>query len=260
MSLRLAELTTEDVAAVTARPPTCVLVPVGSVEPHGPHLPLATDTVISEEASRRAAEALRHEGIATYVAPSVGYGVTDYAHGFAGALSIPAPVLTAYLEALGRAILGEGFSHVCFVNNHLEPAHDAAVRAAITSLPQGRASVACPLTRRWARTLSEEFKRGDCHAGRYETSLILAAEPASVRASAQTLPKVPISLADGISAGKSSFADMGIDRAYTGAPHEATAEEGDALYAKLTVMIVAEVQEALATLADLATPEPERIT
>ncbi|WP_394836184.1 creatininase family protein [Pendulispora rubella] len=255
MSTRLADLTTEDVAAITSRPPTCVLVPVGSVEPHGPHLPLATDTVISEEAARRAADALRQAGIATYVAPPVSYGVTDYAHGFAGALSIPAPVLTAYLEAIAKGLLGEGFSHVCLVNNHLEPAHDAAVRAAIVALPQGRASVACPLTRRWARTLSEEFQRGDCHAGRYETSLVLAAEPATVRPAAKTLPAVPISLADGIRAGKSSFAEMGIDRAYTGAPREATAEEGDALYAKLTAMIVAEVQEGLSALAPT-----ERIT
>jgi len=243
--LRLAELTTEDVAAARGNALTCVLVPVGSVEPHGPHLPLATDTIISEHAALRAADALRSEGIATYVAPSVPYGVTDYARGFAGALSIPAPVLTAYLEAIARAILDEGFSHVCFVNNHLEPAHDAAVRAAIAALPAGTASVACPLTRRWARTLSDEFKRGDCHAGRYETSLVLAADAPLVRASALTLPRVPISLADGIRGGKSSFAEMGIDRAYTGAPHEATADEGILLYEKLADMIVGEVKDAL---------------
>ena len=53
--VHLAELTTEEVAAVVAKPPSAVLLPVGSVEPHGPHLPLGTDTLLSEEASRRAA-------------------------------------------------------------------------------------------------------------------------------------------------------------------------------------------------------------
>ncbi|WP_394823311.1 creatininase family protein [Pendulispora albinea] len=243
--VRLAELTTEEASAARGHARSCVLVPVGSVEPHGPHLPLATDTIISEEAAHRAAAVLRDEGIAAYVAPSVPYGVTDYARGFAGALSIPAPVLTAYLEAIARSVLDDGFSHVCFVNNHLEPAHDTAVRAALAALPEGSASVACPLTRRWARTLSEEFKRGDCHAGRYETSLILAADAGAVRASAAALPPVPISLADGIRAGKSSFAEMGIARAYTGTPHEATADEGNVLYEKLVAMIVGEVKDAL---------------
>jgi len=171
--------------------------------------------------------------------------VTDYAGGFAGALSVPAPVLTAYLEAIVRALLGDGFSHVCLVNNHLEPAHDAAVRAAVAGFLAGQASVACPLTRRWARTLSDEFKRGDCHAGRYETSLLMAADAALVRPSASGLPAVPISLAEGIRAGKTTFASMGIERAYTGAPGEATREEGEALYDKLTAMVVGEVEEAL---------------
>ena len=220
--------------------------PRGSVEPHGPHLPLATDTLLGEEAALRAARALREKGVRAFVAPSVPYGVTDYAGGFAGAISVPAPALTAFLAAVARALLDDGFTHVCLVNNHLEPAHDAAVRAAIDGLPEGRASVACPLTRRWARTLSDEFKRGDCHAGRYETSLVLATAPSLVREAAGALPDVPISLADGIRAGKTTFRAMGIDRAYTGAPAAATREEGDDLYARLATMIVTEVEEALA--------------
>lgn len=242
----LAGLTTDEVRAIVARPPTCILLPVGSVEPHGPHLHLGTDTTISEEASARAAKLLcaRAPSITTYIAPSVPYGVTDYARGFAGALSIPPPVLTSFLKAIVLGLLADGWSHVCLVNNHLEPEHDAAVRASIDGLVRAVASVACPLTRRWARTLSDEFKRGDCHAGRYETSLVLAAN-GDVRDASRSLPVVAISLADGIKAGKKTFAEMGIDRAYTGAPAEATREEGDALYSKLAEMIVTEVTEAL---------------
>ena len=124
-------------------------------------------------------------------------------------------------------------------------AHDAAVRAAIVGLPAGAASVACPLTRRWGRTLSEEFKRGDCHAGRYETSLVLAAGVA-VRPSFGELPSLGLSLADAIKAGKTTFAEIGMDRAYTGAPRDATQAEGDALYEKLVTMVVTEITEALA--------------
>jgi creatinine amidohydrolase len=241
----LAHLTTEELAAIVAgQAQTAVLVPVGSVEPHGPHLPLGTDTVISETASVRAAEALAKHGVDAWVAPSVPYGVTDFAEGFAGAVSVPAPALTAMLRAIAERLLADGWKHVCFVNNHLEPAHDAAVRAAIDGLPAGATSVACPLTKRWARTLSDEFKRGDCHAGRYETSLAIAGG-ATVRDGHRELPAVEVSLSKEIRAGRTRFREMGMARAYTGAPADATREEGETLYGKLVEMIVAEVTEGL---------------
>jgi creatinine amidohydrolase len=237
----LADLTYEEVEALCATRSAVALVPVGSVEPHGPHLPLATDTTISETCAVRAAERLGRIGIRAAIAPSLPYGVTEYARGFAGAIGVPATALTPLLRAIAERLLECGFVHVCFVNNHLEPAHDAAVRAAVVGLP---ASVACPLTRRWGRTLSDEFKRGDCHAGRYETSLVLAAGK-EVRDGARNLPPVGLSLSDAIRAGKSTFAEIGMARAYTGAPADATRAEGDDLYERLVTMVVTEITEAL---------------
>lgn len=245
MTRRLGALTYEEVEALLAAGPVVAIVPVGSVEPHGPHLPLETDTVISVTCAVRAAERLEAQGILAVVAPSVPYGVTDYASGFAGAIGVPAEALTPLLRAIAQRLLATGFAHVCFVNNHLEPAHDAAVRAALAELPAGAASVACPLTRRWGRTLSDEFKRGDCHAGRYETSLVLAAGE-DVRASFGELPTLGLSLSQAIKAGKATFAEIGMDRAYTGAPREATVAEGEDLYEKLVTMVVTEVTEGLA--------------
>jgi creatinine amidohydrolase len=181
------------------------------------------------------------------VAPAVAYGVTDYAAGFAGAVSIPAPVLAAYLRAVIDGYLRSGIAHVCLVNNHLEPEHDRAVRDALEGVAAGRASVACPLSRRWGRTLSDEYKSGACHAGRYETSLVLAVDADLVdRDAAQTLPALDVSLSDGIRAGKSTFAAMGLSRAYTGAPAEATVAEGEELLERLATMVVTEVEEGLA--------------
>ncbi|MFO0638796.1 MAG: creatininase family protein [Polyangiaceae bacterium] len=242
--MRLAALTTEELAGMLRAGPVAALVPTGSCEPHGPHLALDTDTRISEEAARRAVAKLAAKGIVAVVAPSVPYGVTDYAGGFAGAIGLSAEVLTSLLADLSGRFLREGFAHVCFVNNHLEPAHDAAVRAAAALHPKGRVSVACPLTRRWGRTLSDEFKRGDCHAGRYETSLVLAAG-GEVRASYTSLPTLTVSLADGIREGKSTFREIGMPDAYTGAPSLATADEGHELYEKLSDMVAVEVHEAL---------------
>ncbi len=245
MTRRLGALTYEEVESLLAAGPVVAIVPVGSVEPHGPHLPLETDTSISVTCAVRAAERLEAQGVRAVVAPSVPYGVTDYASGFAGAIGVPAEALTPLLRAIAQRLLATGFAHVCFVNNHLEPAHDAAVRAAIIGLQAGAASVACPLTRRWGRTLGDEFKRGECHAGRYETSLMLAAGE-DVRASFGELPTLGLSLSLAIKAGKATFADIGMDRAYTGAPCEATIAEGEDLYEKLVTMVVTEVTEGLA--------------
>lgn len=247
MARKLADLTYEEVTEILAAGVAVAIVPVGSVEPHGPHLPLDTDTAISLTCALRAADRLEADGVRAVVAPSVPYGVTDYASGFAGAIGVSAAALTAMLGAIAKSLLETGFRHVCFVNNHLEPAHDAAVRAALEGLPAGAASIACPLTRRWGRTLSDEFKRGDCHAGRYETSLVLAAG-AHVRESFGQLPTLSLSLSDAIRDGKATFAEIGMDRAYTGAPREATREEGEALYQKLVTMVVTEITEGLALL------------
>lgn len=245
MIKRLGKLTYDEVHALTAKGNAVALVSVGSVEPHGPHLPLDTDTTISEACVERAARILEERGLAVVVAPSVPYGVTDYAAGFAGAIGIPAETLTTLLRSIAEKLLHAGFVHVCFVNNHLEPAHDAAVRASIVDLPAGAASVACPLTRRWGRTLSDEFKRGDCHAGRYETSLVLAAG-GDVRDRFKEMPTLTMSLSKGIVEGKTSFAEIGMTQAYTGAPSEATREEGVVLYEKLAEMVVTEVTEGMA--------------
>ncbi|HTJ82583.1 MAG TPA: creatininase family protein [Polyangiaceae bacterium] len=245
--MRLGDLTTSDARALSGH---AVLQPVGSVEPHGPHLPLSTDSIISEAAAERAVIVLGERGVTARVAPTIPYGVTDFASGFPGAVSVAADALTAFLRAIATAHLAAGARHVCLVNNHLEPAHDAAVRAAISDFDDGRASVACPLTRRWARTLSAEFKSGACHAGRYETSLVLASRPDLVRGeAARGLAPVPISLSDGIRAGKHTFREMGMSEAYSGAPAEATAAEGEEQLALLAEMIATEVTESLARLA-----------
>ncbi|HET9624235.1 MAG TPA: creatininase family protein [Kofleriaceae bacterium] len=226
--------------------PLVALVPIGSTEPHGPHLGLGTDVVISAAACVRACELFARKGpLAAVIAPAVSYGVTECATGFAGAVSIPAPVLTAYLGAIADGLIAQGLRHVCLVNNHLEPAHDAAVRAVM----EGRAkqvSVACPLTRKWARTLDAEFKSGACHAGLYETSIMMAAAPEMVDdAMRSVLPPVPISLSKQLEAGVTTFTAMGMELAYAGDPAAASVEEGERMIQRLAEMVVGEVREAL---------------
>jgi creatinine amidohydrolase len=248
--LELARMTTEECAIVLAGPLPTVILPIGSTEPHGPHLPLATDVVLAEESARRAADVLRARGVSTVVAPSVAYGVTRYASGFAGAISLSPALMEQLVRELCVAYREAGFALVCVTNHHLEPDHVSAIARAVdgTRAARGGVCFANQLTRRWGRTLSAEFKRGDCHAGSYESSLMLAARPEWVREELRSeLPSLPISLSEAIKAGSATFREIGMERAYTGAPSEASAAHGEEQYRLLAEMIVTEVFEALRT-------------
>ena len=248
----VARMTSDELAALIAAPqPVALMIPVGAIEPHGPHLPLDTDVVISRAAAARAVPLLEAAGVRGLLAPEVAYGVTDCATGFAGAAGVTAGALDAYLRAVIEGWLGNGIAHVCLVSNHLEPAHEETVRRVAASFALERASAATPLARRWARTLSDEFKRGACHAGEYETSIVLAADAAAVRSSlAAALPEVDISLSDMLRAGKNRFVEMGLERAYAGAPARATAAHGDEMLARLADMVAGEILEAMGRSRD----------
>jgi creatinine amidohydrolase len=264
-TLLLAELSTTALRCLLDEAPyPTVLWPVGSTEPHGPHLPLATDILLSVENARRAALALREVGVTALVAPPLPYGVTDFAEGFAGAVSVPREALIGMLVGGASSLLGDGFAHVCFVNHHLEPAHIEAVAEACDRIrtEHGRATASFPqvTSRRWGRTLTAEFRSGACHAGQYETSLVLAVRPDLVdTAAAEGLPPVEISLSDAIRAGIGTFKDAGADAAYVGRPADATADEGESTYAAVTAMVVTEVLEHLGiapSTGDPPTQEP----
>jgi creatinine amidohydrolase len=244
---RAARLTSPELdALLTAPEPVAVMIPVGAIEPHGPHLPLDTDVIISCAAVERAVPRLWAAGVRGLLAPGVAYGVTECAAGFAGAAGVSEDALHAYLSAVVRGWIANGVAHVCLVSNHLEPAHEATVRGVVAGFSPALASAATPLARRWARTLSDEFRRGACHAGEYETSIVLAARPDAVRGEvAAALPEVDVSLAEMLRAGRTRFREMGLERAYAGAPARATAAHGEAMLERLGEMVAGEILEAL---------------
>ena len=226
-----------------------LILPVGSTEAHGPHLPLATDVIISEEMARRAVVQLQARGITALVLPPIAYSVTDFSADFAGTISIRKETATALVRDICISLYKQGARLVVISNSHLEPEHVASINEAIAEVQQatGRA-VAFPdkRRRRWAARLTEEFRRGDCHAGAYETSLVLAARPELVREDVRRrLERVPISIAEKIRDGARTFNEAGGSEAYFGSPAEATRDEGEATYAALAEMLVTSVIEAL---------------
>jgi mycofactocin precursor peptide peptidase len=139
-------------------------VPVGSTEQHGPHLPLSTDTDIA--VALVAGLAARRGGVVA--APAVAYGSSGEHAGFAGTLSIGREATELLLVELGRSA-SSTFAGVVFVSTH--GGNRVPVKRAERRLrAEGRRVVA--FFPQWP---------GDAHAGRVETSLMLALHPERVR-------------------------------------------------------------------------------
>jgi creatinine amidohydrolase len=224
--MRLADLAYPDVPDGAV-----ALLPLGATEAHGPHAPLGTDTLISVGICERAAARLDGE-IAVLVLPALPYGVTRYAVAFPGTVSIEEETLRALVTEVCR-----GFERAILVNSHFEPEQVRTLRE--TGLPL------LDLTRRaHADRLTEEFREGSCHAGRYETSLVLSDRPELVHTDRMgTLEPRPVAMPAAIAAGQTDFLAMGMDEGYCGSPAEATAEEGEATYETLTDMLVELIRE-----------------
>ncbi len=243
---RFADHTWQEIAALP-RESTVLVLPVGSTEPHGPHLPLATDVIISEGMALRASEILVARGLTALILPSIVYSVTDFAAGFAGALSLRFETARdVMIDVLGGAIR-DGFRMFCVANSHLEPRHVESIVAAIRAVETDTGvAVAFPDKRRraWAGKLTAEFQSGACHAGQYETSLVLADRPDLVDDERRAeLPPVEQSLSVAIRDGLSTFREAGGDLAYFGRPAAASSAEGEATYEVLAQMLVTSIEE-----------------
>jgi creatinine amidohydrolase len=207
------------------------VLPLGAVEPHGPHAPLVTDTLISLGICHRAAARLEGE-IPVLVLPPMHYGVTRYASAFPGAVSISEGVLHSFVTELAESV-----SPLVLVNNHFEPEQVETLRE--TGLPL------LDLTRRAnAERLTEEFRSGSCHAGRYETSLVLADRPELVHGDRmEALEELLVDMPAAIRAGRTDFVAMGMEEAFCGSPADSSAEEGRETFETLTVMLVELIRE-----------------
>jgi len=226
-----------------------VIQPIGATEPHGPHLPLDTDVTIALAQARAAAARLEELGVRATVLPVVPYGVTFFTDGFEGRISLQPGTLWALLEDVVSSLEEQGVRRIVFVNAHLEPANVKVLRGVAGDHPEltgdcAQVVFADNTRRRWAGTLGEEFASGDCHAGRYETSIVLDSDPQAVRDDARkALDPVKIDLIEKLRAGARSFREAGADAAYCGDPAAASAAEGGELVAALAHMVVETVRE-----------------
>ena len=194
-------------------------VPLGSTEQHGPHLPLDTDTRVAVALADALAAAVPD----VVVAPALAYGSSGEHAGFTGTLSIGQAALEAVVVELVRS--ADAFAGVVLVNGHggnLSP----LVRAVATLTGEGRRVL------RW----SASVPGGDLHAGRTETSLLLALAPELVRLDAAAAGPTP-SVEELRQRGVHAVSPSGV----LGDPAGASADEGRALLERLTHDLVTAV-------------------
>jgi mycofactocin precursor peptide peptidase len=231
MSPSLASLTS---AAAKRRADAVLVVPVGATEQHGPHLPLSTDTDIAVALCRRVAVQVPD----AIIAPPIAYGASGEHQEFAGTLSVGRAATELLLLELGRSAT-ETFRRVVLVSSHGGNA-EPVTRATRRLRQEGR------MVMSWQPRLG-----GDAHAGRAETSIMLALDPARVRSSDAAAGN-PAPLAELWpmlrSGGVRAVSASGV----LGDPSGASAAEGRRLLEAAAADLVAAVRGWIAEVAEVA--------
>ena len=217
-SRRIAEMTSEELSLIE-RP--LLVVPVGSCEQHGAHLPLATDTVIAE----RLCDELASRHLRVVIGPSITISSSGEHAGFVGTLSIGREATSTTLVELVRS--ADWAHDVLLVNGH--GGNVAALTHAANLLRSESRSVSV-----W----SPHIDGSDAHAGHVETSLMLAIAPTLVhmdRARVGNIEPLAELTTRLTTTGVRSVSTNGV----LGDPLSATADEGRRLLSHLVADLVA---------------------
>lgn len=185
-TIHLAELTKDEFAAAM-REARWILLPLGAVEQHGPHLCLGTDLFYAERMCSAVAE--RVHGL---VAPALPYGVCRSMRNFPGTVSLTPPTLAAVLREILAEYVRHGARKLALISGHAESGQLDAMREAV--LPLANADPALALLIIGPYDFLDPIRREaglegtDGHAGSIETSEMLVVAEDTVRL--DRIPKV----------------------------------------------------------------------
>jgi creatinine amidohydrolase len=170
------------VALRALAPDALVVWPVGATEQHGPHLPTGTDAMHAEWVAREAAVRAEARGLTVVVAPTLRIGSSAHHLPFGGTMSIPTETYLRVIRAGVASLVTDGFSRVMVVNGHggNHEIIQLAVRDLALELPDVHLAAGSWWAIAWDALVAEgaaAVGRFPGHAGRFETSLVLAMRP-----------------------------------------------------------------------------------
>src|SRR5919201_574243 len=238
--IRLAECTWPEARRLARSRRSVVLLPLGAVEQHGPHLPLAVDWIGAEELARRVAPHLARAGWRPVLAPSLPYGASPLAATWNGTVSLSAATTCRLIVEIVRGLARHGFRRFVLTNYQADPGHLRAIARARGELGRARVQVlvagfAPPDGRpnamfdpRVRAVLRSPRPEREWHAGELETAMMLAVAPRLVRRRlARRLPPAWVDWQAALARGARTFEALQPGgRGYFGWPAAARAETG----------------------------------
>jgi creatinine amidohydrolase len=268
--IRLADLTWPEARRRARSARSVVLLPLGAVEQHGPHLPLSVDWLGAEALARAVAPHLTRAGWRPVLAPSLPYGASPLAAAWSGTVSLSPATTSRVVVEIVRGLARHGFRRFVLTNYQADPGHLAAIARARRALGRTRVQVLVagfappdgrpnPMLDPRVRALMRSPRpHGEWHAGELETAMMLAVAPRLARrAQARRLPPAWVDWAAALARGARTFERIAPGgRGYFGWPAAARAATGRRALALRGRLI------ARALLDDLARwpPPPRRAT
>lgn len=159
---------------------TVIVIPVGTLEDHGPHLPLNTDVAIVEAVSRKAVELSKDISL---VVPTQVHGYSPHHMDFPGTITIQGKVFLDYIQDIVRSLAHHGFRRILIVNGHGSNSAwlENAARLSIVEMP----NILCAVVNWWdipevaekVKAMRDSERGGTSHACELETSLMLTIRP-----------------------------------------------------------------------------------
>ena len=227
--IRLAECTYREAARLARDERALVILPLGAIEQHGPHLPLLVDWLGAEELARQVAPHLGRAGYRVILAPAIPYGASPLAETWPGTVSLSRVTLRRVIVEVVGSLARHGFRRFVLANYQADPGHLRAMADAKRALtrpgsraggsraarrlqvlfagfspdPRGPSPMTNPRILRLARSPRPEL---EWHSGELETALVLARRPELVRrALARRLPPAWVDFRGALARGARRF-------------------------------------------------------
>lgn len=232
-TVRLDDMTWTEVEAALEDGTRTAVVAVGSIEQHGPHLPLRMDTIAGEAVTERIAEKLGD----AVAAPPIQPGCSGHHMEFPGTITIPPETLMDVIESYCRSLDDHGFECIALVPTHggnFGPVNTVApevardIDATVVTLADLEENMA--LMNEGMREAGVEYEEPSIHAGAAETAVVLAVDEGLVRTDELEVgAEGEMSATRMINEGFDAVTENGV----LGDPREGTAEAGEAIIERM---------------------------